>query len=186
MWLFYGMFESNDGRFAAGTAILKRYRRISMHLSESYEYINEFLYFVVRRHDRGQNAFLYCSGINFDRFLPITRGRHRPMSNPAMRGLQLVNLEIRSLVLAQGATPRAIRGIFCDGITPARDLWYKEQLLIENARGSLPDEIIRFGVPHLLKKIDRAIMLGAELPEDLLTPPDLQVFLEALCKKYLL
>ena len=106
------------------------------------------------------------------------------MSNPAMRGLQLVNVEIRSLVLSKGATPKAIRGIFCNGIIPAGDLWYKEQLLIENASESLPDEIIRFGVTHLLKKIDRAIMLGADLPETFLAPDELQVFLETLCKRY--
>jgi hypothetical protein len=157
-----------------------------MHSTKSFEYINEFLYFVLRGHERRQNTFLYCSGINFDRFLPITKGRHRPMSNPAMRGLQLVNLEIRSLALSEGSTPRAIRGNFCDRITSAGDLWYKEQLLIENARESLPDEIIRFGVTHLLKKIDRAIMLGADLPENLLMPDELQVFLESLCEKYLL
>lgn len=180
------MLELSAGYLTAADDDSEAVFKITVHSLKSYEYINEFLYFVLRFDDRGQNAFLYCSGINFDRFLPITKGRHRPMSNPAMRGLQLVNLEIRSLVLSKGATPRAIRGNFCDGITSAGDLWYKEQLLIENARESLPDEIIRFGVTHLLKKIDRAIMLGADLPEKFLMPAELQVFLETLCEKYLL
>jgi len=156
-----------------------------MNSNKSYEYINAFLYFVLRRDEsRGPNTYMYCSGINFDRFLPITKGRHRPMSNPAMRGLQLVNTEIRSLILSKGATPKAIRGNFCSGIYPAGDLWYKEQLLIENAQESLPDEIIRFGVIHLLQKIDRAIILGADLPETLLPPDELEVFIDALCKRY--
>lgn len=106
------------------------------------------------------------------------------MSNPAMRGLQLVNVEIRSLVLSQGATPIAIRENLCNEIVHARGLWYKEQLLIENAKESLPDEIIRFGVIHLLKKIDRAIILRADLPETLLKPDELQAFIENLCKRY--
>jgi hypothetical protein len=106
------------------------------------------------------------------------------MSNPAMRGLQLVNLEIRSLVLSKGATPKAIRGNLCNGIDHAGGIWYKEQLMIENAQESLPDEIIRLGVIRLLKKIDRAIILGADLPDTLLTPDELQVFLDTLCKRY--
>ena len=163
----------------------KQYARFAMNSIKSYEYINRFLYFVLRRDEsRGKNTYIYCSGINFDRFLPLTKGRHRPMSNPAMRGLQLVNVEIRSLILSKGATPKAIRGDFCTEIYPAGDLWYKEQLLIENAQESLPDEIIRFGVIHLLQKIDRAIILGADLPEILLTPAELEVFIDALCKTY--
>ena len=98
--------------------------------------------------------------------------------------LQLVNLEIRSLVLSKGATPKAIQGNFCNRIDHVRGLWYKEQLLIENAKESLPDEIIKLGVIHLLKKIDRAIILGADLPETLLMPDELQVFIDTLCKRY--
>ena len=156
-----------------------------MNSNKSYEYINEFLYFVLRHDEsKGRNTFIYCSGINFDRFLPLTMGRHRPMSNPAMRGLQLVNLEIRSLVLSKGSTPKAIRGNCCNGIVHARGHWYKEQLMIENAHESLPDEIISFGIINLLKKIDRSIMLGADLPETLLMPHELQVFIDTLCKRY--
>jgi hypothetical protein len=166
-------------------AILNRHIILTMNSNKSYEYINEFLYFVLRHDEsRSRNTFLYCSGINFDRFLPITKGRHRPMSNPAMRELQLVNVEIRSLVLSKGATPKAIRGNLCKGIVHARGLWYKEQLLIENVQESLPDEIIRFGVIHLLKKIDRAIILGADLPETFLMPDELQLFIENLCERY--
>lgn len=106
------------------------------------------------------------------------------MSNPAMRGLQLVNMEIRSLVLSKGATPGTIRGNYCEGIVPNGDLWYTEQLLIENAPASLPEKIIRYGVINLLKKIDRAIMLGSNPPETLLRPDELQSYIETLCRRY--
>ena len=151
----------------------------------SREYTNEFLSFVLTPDkNRGGDILLYCSGINFDRFLPITKGRHRPMSNPAMRGLQLVNLGVRALALAHGATPRALRGNDCAGIVSSRDHWYREMLLIENAPLSLPEEIINYSVVALLKKIDKAILLGADMPDTLIEPDELQVFLESLCRTY--
>lgn len=151
----------------------------------SYEYVNEFLYFVVRpAKENGERALLYCSGINIYRFLPITKGRHRPMSNPAMRGLQLVNLGVRALALSNGATPKAIRGDFCSGNVPVGNGWYKDHLLIENAPESLPHEIIGYSVMNLLKKICKAILLDVNLPDKLLKPDELQDFLETLCIKY--
>ena len=127
---------------------------------------------------------LYCSGVNIVRFLPITKGRHRPMSNPAMRGLQLVNVGVRAMALSNGATPKALRGNECAGIAPTKDSWYTERLLIENAPESLPDEIIHYGVINLLKKINHAILLGAKLPDELLKPDELQVFIGNLCSEY--
>jgi hypothetical protein len=158
-----------------------------MHTNKTYEYKNEFLFFILRPDtERGKDTFLYCSGVNVDRFLPITKGRHRPMSNPAIRGLQLVNLGVRALALEQGATPKALRGNEnqCAGIVSPGDIWITERLLIENAPEALPDKIIGYGVTELLKKFDRAIMLQAELPDKLLDPPELQVFLEGMCTKY--
>ena len=156
-----------------------------MSTGTSHEYINDFLFFILK-HDssRGENTYLYCSGINIDRFLPITRGRHRPMSNPAIRGLQLVNLGVRALALAMGATPKSIREAVCAGLVPVRDSWSTERLLIENVPGSLPDAIINYCVTELPKKIDKAIMLGATLPDKLLKPDKLQEFLEEMCRKY--
>ena len=82
-----------------------------MNAVKSYEYKNDYLFFVLTPDtERGRGALIYCSGVNVDRFLPITRGRHRPMSNPAVRGLQLVNLGVRALVLSYGATPKSVRG----------------------------------------------------------------------------
>lgn len=151
----------------------------------SHEYINDFLYFVIRHgENRRSDTLLYCSGVNIDRFLPITRGRHRPMSNPAIRGLQLVNLGVRDMALSQGAVPKPVRGNDCAGIAPTRDDWYKELLLIEGAPEALPGKIIGYCVVELLKKFDRIILLGAPMPDSLLQPLELQQFLESLCTRY--
>jgi len=156
-----------------------------MNTTNSYEYINDFLYFAFMPDEsRGQGAFIYCSGVDLFRFLPITKGRHRPMSNPVMRGLQLVNVEARALALSRGATPIAIQGDYCNGIVPASNGWYKEMLLIENAPDSLPDEIISHCVVNLLKKTFRAMgMMETELPDTLLRPDELQVFIGDLCRE---
>jgi hypothetical protein len=143
------------------------------------------MYFVVRPDKSSQNTLLYCSGVNIDRFLPITRGRHRPMSNPAVRGLQLVNLGVRSIALAHGATPKAVRENNCRDITPPKDCWSTERLLIENVQESLPEEIIGYCVINLLKKIFNAIYIREEaLPDTLLEQNQLQMLLESLCSKY--
>lgn len=160
-------------------------RKRLMDTQKSYEYKNDFMCFVLRPDkSRGEGTLLYCSGIDIYRFLPITKGRHRPMSNPATRGLQLVNLGVRALALSHGATPKTIRGDECRGIVPQKNGWYKEILVIENAPESLPEKIISYCVISLLRKIDRAIMLGAELPDTLLPPDELQVFLEGMCSRY--
>lgn len=152
---------------------------------KSYEYINDFLYFAFRPDEnRGKGTFIYCSGVELFRFLPITKGRHRPMSNPVMRGLQLVNYDARAMALSKGAIPKAIKGAHCQGIVPPSNGWYKEMLLMENAPDSLPDEIISHCVVHLLKKTFRAMgMMEIELPDKLLKPDELQVFIEGLCKQ---
>lgn len=156
-----------------------------MNNQKSYEYINEFLYFVIKSDEkRGKGAFIYCSGVNVSRFLPITKGRHRPMSNPAVRGLQLVNYGVRALALSKGAFPKTVRRNDCAGITPTEENWSTELILIENAPESLPGEIISYCVINLLKKINKAILLGADVPDELLQPDELQKVIENLCSKY--
>jgi len=153
---------------------------------QSHKYINDFLYFVIKPYQPGgKGALVYCSGVNLGRFLPITKGRHGLASNPALRGLQLVNHDVRSLALSSGATPKAIRGNYCAGIAPTTDMWYTELLLIENANDSFPAEVINYGVINLLKKIIQACMLqGVSLPDTLPKPDELEVFIEDLCHTY--
>ncbi|MGD0281390.1 MAG: hypothetical protein ABSB95_03400 [Dissulfurispiraceae bacterium] len=116
-------------------------------------------------------------------FLPITKGRHGQASNPAMRGLQLVNMGVRDLALSKGVTIAPARG-GCSGFAPASGGWYSEHLLIEKAPGSFPEEVISYGVINLVKKIIKACTFPDLAPEILLQPDELQVFLESLCSKY--
>ena len=145
-------------------------------------YINDFLYFTFKPHDSG--ALLYCSGVNVDQFYPITKGRHRPMANPAIRGLQLVNLGVRALAIESGAKPVTIKGDHCRGIVSKKTDWYRENLIIENAPDSFPADATAYAMVELIRKIDKSIMLGEEMPDKLLTPDELQSFLLSLCEKY--
>jgi hypothetical protein len=156
-----------------------------MNRNSTNEYINEFMYFIFMPGKGGiKNTLIYCSGVNLFRFLPITKGRHRPLSNPVRRGLQLVNLGVRSLALSKDATPKATKEDVCAGIAPLEDGWYRDLLLIENATESLPEEIINYSVINLLKKISNATTLNFPVPDNLLTPEELTLFIEDLCRKY--
>lgn len=156
-----------------------------MPVKRSYEYKNDFLYFVIRPRGKGRdNELIYCSGVNVSLFYALTKGRHGIGSNPAVRGLQLTNHGVREIVISSGATPRAVRGNDCAGIAPTEDVWYGEILAIDNPTDSLPDEIIRYGVRNLIDKIFRASCRESCLHEVLPGPRDLQDFLEAKCRQY--
>ncbi len=149
-------------------------------------YRNDFLYFVIKPDQgSGRETFLYCSGVNLEAFLPMTRGRHGLGSNPALRGLQLTNLDVRALILSRGATPKTARGKLCEGMTPATGGWYTEQLLIENATEFLSEEIMNLCVLALVRKIlDACRIQDAGLPVRLPDPGELQSLLESLCRAY--
>ncbi len=156
-----------------------------MSAQKRYDYINSFLYFSVRPYESGKdNTLIYCSGVHLFRFLPITKGRHGLCSNPAMRGLQIVNHEVRSMALSKGATPKSIQSNDCDGIVPPGHGWYREMLVIENAPEGFAEEVIKHCALELLRKINKATMLGVEIPEVLPEPDELQSFIEELCSKY--
>jgi hypothetical protein len=146
------------------------------------EYKNDFLFFTFKRLE-GKN-YVYCSGVNVTRFLPITRGRHRPMSNPAIRGLQLVNLDVRSLALSSGARPSILRGEKCIGGDTAGGNWFTEALLIDNATDGLAKRIIDHCAVHLPRKMVKAIMIPDSLPDKPVPPDVLQKILEDMCIKY--
>ncbi len=151
----------------------------------SREYINDFLYFVIKPDENGADGDLLCfSGANLERFTPITKGRHNPMSNPAGRGIQLIQYDIMALALVDGTTAKPLRGYKSKGLPPTDELWFTECLLIKNASPSLPDKIINHSVVELLKKIDQASTREASLPDTLLSPAELQVFIESLCNEY--
>jgi hypothetical protein len=152
---------------------------------ETQAYINDFLYFVVRPDEsRGKGSLLCCSGVNIERFAPITRGRHGLSSSPAVRGLQIVRLGISALALENGATPKTFRGKECAGLAPTTETWYVDVLLIENAPESFPSEIIEYGVLKLLESIFRACRLEVNLPDKLPEPGELQEFIEEQSSKF--
>ncbi len=151
----------------------------------SREYINDFLYFVIKPYENNTDGDLICfSGVNVDRFTPITKGRHNPMSNPAIRGLQLIQYDIMALAIENGAVATTIRGHKMKGLPPTEELWSTECLIIKNAPPSFPDRILNHTVVEILKKIDLASTRGATLPETLLGPDELQLLIESLCKEY--
>jgi hypothetical protein len=153
----------------------------------SSEYINDFLYFVIKPDENSANGDLICfSGVNVDRFTPITKGRHNPMSNPAIRGLQLIQYDIMALAIEHGTNAKPVHGDKCKELPPTEEIWSTECLLIKNPPSSLPDRILNYSVVELLRKIDRAIMLGSTLPDKLLSPDELQLFIESMCNKYAL
>ena len=152
---------------------------------KTFSYINDFLYFVVRPDaSRGKDALLCCSGVNLERFAPVTKGRHGLGSSPSMRGLQMVRLGVNALALSKGATQRTFRGKECAGLAPTSETWYTDVLLIENAPGSFSDEIITYSVFKLLDAIFKACRLELTLPDKLPEPDALQQFIEEQCRKY--
>ena len=155
-----------------------------MKTEQSHEYINDFLYFVIRPDENIAQGDLICfSGVNVDRFTPITKGRHNPMSNPAIRGLQLIQYDIMALAIEYGTTALPFRGYKSKGLPPTEEIWSTECVLIKNVPPSLPDKILNYCVVELLKKIDVASMRGDTLPDTLLSPDELQVFVESLCNR---
>ena len=109
----------------------------------SREYINDFLYFVIKADENSANGDLICcSGVNVERFSPITQGRHNPMSNPAVRGLQLIQYDIMALALESGTIAKTVRGYKRKGLPPTEEIWSTESLLIKNAPPSLPEKTI--------------------------------------------
>jgi len=157
----------------------------NMKTEQSREYINDFLYFVIKPDQDSANGDIICySGVNVDRFTPITRGRHNPMSNPAVRGLQIIQYDIMALALKSGTTAKPIKGYRDKALPPTREIWSTDCLRITKAPSSLPDIIINHCVVELLRKIDKASTREAALPDTILSPEELQVFIESMCNQY--
>lgn len=133
---------------------------------------------------RGADTLIYCSGVNLDRFAPLTRGRHGLSSNPVIRGLQIVKQGVSALALSKGGVPRIIRGKDCAGLAPTADTWYSELLLIENTAALSPAEIIDYGVRNIFAKIFISSTTELQLPDALPAPDELQQHIDALCKKF--
>lgn len=130
------------------------------------EYINDFMFFIIKPVDSERHA--YCSGVNITKFSPITKGRHRLGQNPAVKGLQTLNNNIRAIVIEHKATPEIIKNLFCQQVKPLKDnLWYTESFLIHNYSNELGEKIKRFAPSELLKKMFRAMLINFVVPENL-------------------
>jgi len=151
----------------------------------SSKYINDFLYFVITPDQENNNGDIICSsGVNVTRFTPITKGRHNPMSNPAIRGLQLTQYDIMALAREKGTVAKPKRGYREKGLPPTDERWCSECITIKNPPASFPEELIKHCVIELLNKINLASSRGAKMPDKLPGPDELQQFLEALCDEY--
>lgn len=130
------------------------------------EFINEFVYFVIKPFDGDKH--LYCSGVNINRFSAITKGRHRLGQNPAVKGLQTLNNDIRALIISNNATPETLKNLSCQHVNPLKDeLWYSESFIIYKYIEALGEQIKKFAPSELLKKIFRAMLLNETVPENL-------------------
>jgi len=145
------------------------------------EYINDFMYFVIKPVDGKRH--IYCSGVNLTKFLPITKGRHRLGQNPAVKGLQTLNNDIRAMVIENKSTPETIKNLFCQQIKPLKeDLWYTESFLIHNYSNKLGEKIEKFAPIELLRKMFRAMLINESIPENL-SSQDFQEYLYRLAEK---
>ena len=154
-----------------------------MKREQSRAYINDFLYFVIKQ---DKDALICYSGVNVDRFTPITKGRHNTMANPAIRGLQLIQYDIMALALKRGTNAKPFSGSRDSSLPPTREFWATDCLRIKNAPLSFADTIIDHCVVELLNKIDKGCTLEAALPDTVLSSEKLQTFIESLCDKYTL
>ncbi len=145
------------------------------------EYVNDFLYFVIKPVEGKKH--IYCSGVNITKFSPITKGRHRLGQNPAVKGLQTLNNDIRAIVIENRGTPETIKNLFCQQIKPLKDdLWYTESFLIRNYSLELGEQIKKFAPLELLKKMFRAMLINEPIPE-IYSSSELQEYLYNLSKK---
>lgn len=150
---------------------------------KTYKFVNDFFYFIVQPDaNRGPDVLICCSGVNLDRFAPLTRGRHGLAVSPSMSGLQNTRTAISSLALEKGARPRFIQGRDCAGIAPTQESWYTDLLVIENAPASFSEEIIRCGVTALIASIFKACRIPFHLPDPLPSPDELQRLIEEQCR----
>ena len=147
----------------------------------SFEYKNDYLYIIIRQSpEHGRRSFLFCSGINLGRFDPLARGTYGIGSNPAFRGLQLLQAAVSRFANEKGARPRGVDLKPCADIAPRGEKWYHEDLLIENMSPKVAQELLRFGIEMLVNKVLSVCFPGSRLPGFFPEPRELQSHLDSL------
>lgn len=130
------------------------------------ELITDFFYFAIKPFDK--NKHIYCSGVNITKFSPITKGRHRLGQNPAEKGLQSLNNDIRALVISYNATPETVQNLECSKFNSIKEgLWYIESFLIHNYSEALGEKIKTYAPSELLRKMFKAMLINETVPENL-------------------
>jgi hypothetical protein len=154
-------------------------------VAELFRYSNKFMYFILNIDETSAGSWLYCSGVSMSQFLPITRGRHGLASNPAMRGLQIVDLNLCRDLNDRGAHSAVVKGNPCDPLVPKVGDWYRQLLLIGGAEGQMVKELVSHCPLELVRSVFKACMVpDVVLPEVVLQANELEVFLAEVCEKY--
>lgn len=147
-----------------------------------HEYINDYLYFVMRPDTNSDSGAVYfCSGVNLDRFMPLMKMRCGIGNNPILNGLKVINFDICSRETSKGAGFKVIDRGGCTGIAPTKDTWYTQQMRIEDPSALSLDDIIDYAVKSLLARIATFSPIPVQLPDKTATPGELQDYLDTLC-----
>ncbi len=148
----------------------------------TFEYVNRFMYFIVRE---TESAWLYCSGVSMPQFLPITRGRHGLASNPAMRGLQLSDLHLRQQLHENGAQTSNVKGNPCDIHVPKSGDWYRQLLFIDDAGEELVRKLAAACPERLVGSIFSACLVPDSIPlAAKFSAAEMESFLLDVCEEY--
>jgi len=147
----------------------------------SHEYKNDFLSIIFRPVPEGlQGSFLCCLSINIARFASLTRSSFGICSNPAFKGLQLLRADVSAFALEKGVTPKSADEKVCADISPRGHGWYHENLMIENASEAFLQELMRFSVMALVRKVLLVCMPDLKLPDEFPDAGALQKYIESL------
>lgn len=148
----------------------------------TFEYVNKFMYFIL---NEAEGSWLYCSGVSMPQFLQITRGRHGLASNPAMRGLQLSDLQLRQALHEKGARTSNVKGNPCDVLVPKNGDWYRQLLFIENAAENIVQQVAEAGPGRLVRSIFSACLVQDEIPPSaFISSGAMENFLAGICEEY--
>ena len=150
-----------------------------------YVYSNKFMYFIFGKDEANPAQWLYCSGVSTPRFLPITRGRHGLASNPAMRGLQITDLNLITQLNDRGGIAASVKGNPCDAHVPKVGDWYRQLLSINNVDEQVLKEVVDQCPLRLVSSIFKACMVAdVVLPAVAPSAEEFEQFLAAVCEEY--
>lgn len=154
-------------------------------MDSCYVYSNKFMYFIFGKDESNTASWLYCSGVSMPQFLPITRGRHGLASNPAMRGLQLTDLDLRKELNARGGHTASVKGNPCGQHVPKEGDWYRQLLFVNDADEQVVKELVSQCPLKLVRSIFQACgVTDVVLPAVAQSPEELESLLSGICKEY--